>query len=363
MKIVLTYDPRWEHTPLNRPPFWASLDTVDYVAGLLQETGNAVVRMRTDATFESRLREIRSAQPDTLVFWLNELMPTDSGKDDFTVRAIEKVGMMHTGPDSGALGTGLDKEATKGVFRSLGLPTPESYVVAPEDCSPIRRHGHWAGCVIVKPLLQGNSRGIDEFSVLDAGESAAIRERVEQIHDEFGEPALVERFIGGENAMELTAPMLVSHDGRIADLPLTEIDLHQIPAAQGKFRFLTHSIKDEKYYLKIPADVSPQAAGRIRADVRRIIGAIGCRDMVRVDVRGDSTSLYYIEVNVNPGKNRFSYLTASAYSAGLDYAELVAFIPYSAMLRYDLEPPRALAQLVRPVVALFTGSQAAAGST
>lgn len=359
MKIVLTHDPRWEYSPRNRPPFWASLDTVDYVTGLLRKTGNDVLLIRTDAAFESRLREIRATQPDALVFWLNELLPTDSGKDDFTVRVIERVGMMHTGPDSGALGTGLDKETTKGIFRRLGLPTPESYIVDPDDYSPIRQHGHWAGCVIVKPLLQGNSRGIDEFSVLGAGESEAIGRRVELIHSKFGEPALVERYVGGESAMELTAPMLVSHDGRLADLPLTEIDLHQIPAAQGRFRFLTHNIKDEKYYLKIPADVSPQAAGRIRADVARIIRAIGCRDMARVDVRGDSTGLYYIEVNVNPGKNRFSYLTTSAYSAGLDYAELIAFIPYSAMLRYGLEPPSALAQLVRPVVALFARSQAA----
>ena len=75
--------------------------------------------------------------------------------------------------------------------------------------------------------------------------------------------------------------------------------------------------------------------------------------MTRVDMRGDSTGLYYIEVNVNPGKNRFSYLTTSAYSLGLDYPEIVAFIPCQAMLRVGLEPPRELEELVEPVMALF----------
>ena len=76
--------------------------------------------------------------------------------------------------------------------------------------------------------------------------------------------------------------------------------------------------------------------------------------MVRVDMRYDSTGLYYIEVNVNPGKTRFnSYLTASAYSPGLDYPAVIAFIPYQAMLRYGLEPPNELEELVRPILALF----------
>ena len=70
--------------------------------------------------------------------------------------------------------------------------------------------------------------------------------------------------------------------------------------------------------------------------------------------RHDSTGLYYIEVNVNPGKSKFSsYLTASAYSLGLGYSAIIAFIPYQAMLRYGLEPPRELEELVKPVLALF----------
>ena len=156
--------------------------------------------------------------------------------------------------------------------------------------------------------------------------------------------------------------MLISHDGRVAELPITEIDLSQLPVSQGRFRFLTHAIKDEKYYyLKIPAELSPEITRRIYSDVGRIIKEIGCRDMVRVDIRYDSTDLYYIEVNVNPGKTRFnSYLTASAYSPGLDYPAVIAFIPYQAMLRYGLEPPRELEELVRPVMELFDSGQTVA---
>jgi D-alanine-D-alanine ligase len=353
MRIVLTYDLRWGYTPENHTPFWASLDTVEYVTGLLEETGHTVLLAKADDAFRFRLREIMNKHSRLLVFWLNEFMPTDSGKDVFTVSIIERAGMMHTGPGPEALGIGLDKEATKDAFRRLGLPTPESYVVCPDDYSPIHQKGRWDSHVIIKPLLQGNSRGIDEYSVVCADDLESIRERVERIHHEFDEPVLVERYIGGKNAREFTVSTLISHDGRLAELPMAEIDLSQIPVAQGRFRFLTHDIKDEKYYLKIPAELPPETISRIHSDVGRIIQEIGCRDMTRVDVRGDSTGLYYIEVNVNPGKNRFSYLTTSAYSLGLDYREIIAFIPYQAMRKYGLEPPRKLEVLVRPVMALF----------
>lgn len=372
MKIVLTYDPRWGYTLAENKVspeglIWESLDTVEYVAGLLEETGNTVLPIKTDDTFDFRLKEIMNEHAEPLVFWLNEFMPIDPGKKltdarPFTASVLEKIGMMHTGPGSKALSMGLDKEATKDVFRRLGLPTPESYVVYPGNHSPIYQQGHWDGYVIIKPLIHGDSIGIDEFSVVHADDFESIRERVERIHQEFDEPVIVERYIGGEGIREFTAPMLISHDGRVAELPITEIDLSRLPVAQGRFRFLTNSIKFEThYYLKVPAELPPEITRKIYSDVGRIIKEIGCRDMVRVDIRYDSTGLYYIEVNVNPGKTRFnSYLTASAYSPGLEYPAVIAFIPYQAMLRYGLEPPRELEELVRPVMALFDPGQTVA---
>ena len=353
MEILLTYDVRWARTPKGHTAFWASLDTVEYVAGLLDAAGIAVTLIEADEGLTARLAAARNRSPRALVFWLNEFTPTSCGPDVFTVSVVEQLGMMHTGPTSAVLATGLDKEATKQVFRRLGLPTPPSSVLRPGDDCPVDAWGTWQGHVIVKPLLQGNSRGMDASSVVPAADAQAIRQRVQRVHRQFNEPAIVERYIGGQGAREFTVPLLISHDRRIAPLPITEIDLSQIPACQGQFRFLTHDIKDEKYYLKTPADLPADTTTSIHRDVARIIREMGCTDMVRVDIRADATGLYYLEVNANPGKNRFSYLTTSAYSLGLEYGQIIAFIPYQAMLKHRLPPPPRLEQLVRPVMALF----------
>jgi D-alanine-D-alanine ligase-like ATP-grasp enzyme len=363
MNIVLTYDPRWEYKPENITPYWASLDTVDYIVGLLEDLGYNTLLVRADDGFEYNLREIKNSHPNSLVFWLNEFMPTIYKVDRFTVSIIEKVGMMHTGTCSAVLGVGLDKEATKNVFRKLGLSTPESVVVYPGDYSPIFQGVYWDDFVIIKPLLQGGSNGIDQFSVLYAKDTDLIRAKVEEIHFRFNEPALIEKYIGGNDVREFSVPILISNTGKIAELPIIEIDLGQISGLNGKYQFLTQAFKQEKRansktinekgYLKIPADLPLETLRRIYSDVGRIVKEIGCKDMIRTDIRADSTGLYYLEVNVNPGKNKFSYLLMSAYFLGLDYSQIIGFIPYQALLRYGLEPSRKLKQLVKPVKDLF----------
>lgn len=352
MNIVVTYDPSWKYTPKDQSPSWTSLDTVQFVADLISNIGYEIILIEADDLLEVNLIAVEKGYPDTLVFWLNEFMPMGSGREIFTVEIIEKTRLMHTGPSSKALGIGLNKEATKNVFRMHGLPTPQSYVVYPGDFSTIHQTNSWNGFALIKPLLQGNSRGMDDSSVVPAEDFESIQKRVERIHEEFNEPALVEEYIGGIEEKEYTAPVIISFDGRLGYLPLTEIDLTQLPAAQGNFRFLTNAMKNNMNYLKIPADLSNYACDIIRSDVRKIIKTIGCKDFARIDMRFNSTGLYYVEVNVNPGKNNSS-LNMAANSLGYSYEQIIAFIPYQAIQKYGFEPKRKLEKLVYPITTLL----------
>ena len=128
---------------------------------------------------------------------------------------------------------------------------------------------------------------------------------------------------------------------------------------QGKYKYLTRETKGKGHYQKNKAELSQGIKDNLYAEVARIIKEIGCRDMTRVDLRGDSSGLYFIEVNVNPCKTKFnSSLMMSAYSLGLKYSELIAFIPYQAMMKYEIEPTKKLEELTKPVMELFKTSLA-----
>ncbi len=359
MNIILTYDLRWKYTPEGQLPLWASLDSVDYMTGLLEETGNDVILIKVDYNFERKLNSLREKYPEALVFWLNEFSPTVSGKDSFTVKVMEKVGMMHTGPCSDALATGLDKEASKNIIKKFGLSTPSYFIVHENEFLPINDHWNLSDFVMIKPLCQGNSRGINELSVVSSDDLEQIQEKVEEIHLEFGEPALVESYIGGESVKEFTVPLFVFHDGRTVELPIVEFDLNCIPLTQEKFKYLTFDIKYNGHFQKIPVDLPPETINRIYDDSSKIVTKIGFRDFSRVDIRMDSTGIYYLEVNVFPDKSQFNNsLTMSAYSLGLAYPELVAIIPYQAMLKYGMKPPEKLEELTKSVMEIFESSLA-----
>ena len=130
-----------------------------------------------------------------------------------------------------------------------------------------------------------------------------------------------------------------------------------IPLTQNRFKYLTFDIKYKGQFQKIPADLSQETINRIYNDSRKIVTKIGCRDFARVDIRMDSAWIYYLEVNLYPDMSQDNNsLTMSAYSLGLKYPELIAFIPYQAMLKYGLKPPRRLGALTKPVMGLFETS-------
>lgn len=76
---------------------------MDYVTGLLEETGKNVLPLEVNYTIEFRINKFADKYPETLVFCLNEVMQDDNSNNIFTMEVIEKAQMMHTGPSSDTL--------------------------------------------------------------------------------------------------------------------------------------------------------------------------------------------------------------------------------------------------------------------
>ena len=90
MEIALTYDPRWRYTPQGHSPFWASLDTVEYVRVLLEELGMTVLPLKADDAFETRLADIKHKygldKPLVVQYfdWMGGVLRGDLGKSIHT---------------------------------------------------------------------------------------------------------------------------------------------------------------------------------------------------------------------------------------------------------------------------------------
>ena len=76
-------------------------------------------------------------------------------------------------------------------MKSYNIPTPE-YVLVPQGCK-VPEIDFFP--VIVKPVREGSAKGIEPDSVVN--DLVHLKKAVNRIHEDFGEPALVERFIDG----------------------------------------------------------------------------------------------------------------------------------------------------------------------
>lgn len=229
----------------------------------------------------------------------------------------ESRGLRYTGSGPRASKLGLDKVASKEVFRMAGLDTPK-WVVLEKDAAGDRQARQLeavAGPVVVKPVDGGSS-----VDVTIARDQATRDQAVQTVLAKYGK-ALVERFVEGR---ELTVGIL----GETA-LPVIEI----VP---------NHAFYD--YDAKYADDAGTRYVfdhGLPEAVVRRVqdaalaaYHALGCRDLSRVDFILDGNGApQALEINTIPGFTSHSLLPKAAARVGISFDQLVDRIAMMAMQR------------------------------
>ncbi len=238
------------------------------------------------------------------------------GEDGTLQGALELLGIPYTGSGVLASALGMDKQRTKLVWHALGLPTPESLMLAAD--------ADWDGIVaqlglplIVKPVHEGSTLGISIVESKEALKSA--------YHEaaRFDARVMAERFISGE---EYTVSLL---GGRV--LPAIRVE---VPS--GFYDYEAKYISnDTRYHLPCGLDAETEAAlGELCLQAFEAVGGEGWG---RVDVMRDGEGRFWlIEVNTSPGMTDHSLVPQSAAHAGIGFDELVLRI-----LRTSLEPRRA----------------------
>ncbi len=311
---------------------WDDPSTIAAVEAALARAGE-VIRLEADETFPERLR---AARPD-IVFNIAEGLHGPN-REAHVPAICEFYGIPYTGSDPLTLGLALDKRRTKEVLAAAGVPVPAGVVVARVEDR--QRALHIPVPAMVKPLLEGSSKGIPESALCESPD--AILARVDQVLEEYAQPALVEAFLPGR---EFTCAILGTGDDARA-LPLVEIRFDALPAgAQPIYGYEAKWLWDrpEKplHIFQCPAQLDVALESALTETALAAHRALGCRDWSRVDLRLDELGVpRVIELNPLPGvlpdPEQNSCFPKAARAAGIEYPAMILAVLESGLERYGL---------------------------
>jgi D-alanine-D-alanine ligase-like ATP-grasp enzyme/ribosomal protein S18 acetylase RimI-like enzyme len=258
------------------------------------------------------------ARRPRVVFNLVDAVGDDCRLAPMVPARLDALGLRYTGAGTSAWLDTLSKVATKLKLRHAGLPTPD-WSEDGTGLDPEMR-------VIVKPVWEHGSLGIDAASVVRAAD--APRVMAERTHAWCTEH-FAEGFIEGR---ELAASLIEGPDG-VEVLPLRETVFEGFAAGEplitgydAKWTPESADWAGTPRRFGIERDEPALAAelNRLALACWRLFNVCG---YARVDFRVDASGAPFIlEVNMNPCLGRDAGFAASAAQAGLSYEALIARI-------------------------------------
>ncbi|QTX33637.1 ATP-grasp domain-containing protein [Aminithiophilus ramosus] len=330
LKIGIVYNGRREAEPEEPDDLYEEYDcekTIEALAAEIARQGHSVVTMEQDDDLSRRLRE---ADPD-LVFNLAEGLGNGRGRESQVACLLESMDIPFTGSDSVSLSLTLDKVLTHTLLGNASLPTPEFHLFRDESDLKTKAPLFGEGATwIVKPRWEGSSKGIFPDSLV--GDVTALEDRVRRIWSRYRQPALVERFLPGE---EMTVG-IVGTPPRLAGMM-------RIVAADDDGKPFLYSLEQKRDWVKQvryrgPETIAPDLRSLLADRALRAFRALELRDVARIDFRLDGKGdPHIIDVNPLPGMSPFySDLPILVRLSGGSYAGLVRAVIDAASLRHKL---------------------------
>lgn len=245
------------------------------------------------------------------------------GEDGTLQAALDLAGVPFSGSGPGACFCAMDKELSRALFASKGVPHPRG-VVLERDLSrdlPAEKLKNclqaW-GDLIVKPSGCGSTVGVTrvrkEIELMPALEEAL----------RYDAKAIVEEFVPGR---ELTVTVM-EEKGLPFALPAVEI----VPTS-GFYSYESKYTPGATEYL-VPAPLENSVAremARVAVEAHR---CLGCRVYSRVDFRLDPEGrLFVLEANTAPGMTATSLVPKAARAQGWSFPELLERIVRESLRR------------------------------
>jgi D-alanine-D-alanine ligase len=304
---------------LDREEVFAALEKLDHEASYIELDGR-------DAT----LFALGKSKMD-LIFNLVESYGGDDTKDLHIPAFLELVGLKYTGSGPHGLLLAQDKSMAKKIIGFHGLHTPFSAV---SHRGKLDYSHDVKFPLIVKPVSEDGSIGINKYSVVDSVKE--LMERIHALHEELDTPILIEEYIEGR---EIYAAILGNNPPEA--LPLIELDLSKLPADTPRIagREVKFDRDSEEYRLTKSAlakGLDEETTGKLQDAAKTAFRALKLRDYARIDMRlSKDGTIYVIEANPNPWLSSQAEFAMAARGSDRTYTQMIEAIVEVALARYD----------------------------
>ncbi|MEM1586368.1 MAG: ATP-grasp domain-containing protein [Candidatus Bathyarchaeia archaeon] len=336
LRVGLTYNLRRKVDDQNLPEdFYVEFDeesTVNAIASALKKGGCRVIKIEANEDAYFKLRRYRS----DIVFNIAEGLRGES-RESHIPAILEMLGIPYTGSSPSTLAICLDKALTHKVLSAYGIPSPKFQVFKRAD---EKLSGGLDFPLVVKPLLEGSSKGIRSSSLVRDEEG--LKRQVSWIIKTYNQPAIVEEFMPGR---EFTVG-LIGNDEPVV-LPIVEICLERLPNGASPIysyeaKWVWDTPEKPLNIFECPADIPLDLEEEISEMSIKTFKVLNCRDVCRIDIRLDREGVpRVLEVNPLPGlipdPEAHSCLPEAARAAGFTYDELICTIFWQALKRYGFQ--------------------------
>jgi D-alanine-D-alanine ligase len=326
MKIGITFNLKGEiggaSAAVDGDEEFDSPETIAAISSVLRGGGHTVRQLGFGRSFMEKLL----ADPPDFVFNIAEGLE-GRNRESQVPAILEMLSIPYTGSDPLTLGLTLDKELAKGVVTARGLAAPRHIIIRNHRRGELPDLCGLEYPLIVKPSVEGSSKGIRLASRVCDDES--LRRQVRWLGDEYGCPVMVEEFCDGE---EFTVG-IIGND-RPAVVGVMMIRHRTLPKEEFLYSLeVKRDWKNQVEYL-VPPPVDDSTRAAVEQLALGAYDALGCRDVSRVDIRMRDGIPHFLEVNPLPGLSpEYGDLVIMARRRGWSYEQLILTILDNAVSR------------------------------
>lgn len=282
---------------------------------------NALIEEGVDAVKfdpkEESLERLAEMKPDRVFMILHG----KGGEDGIFQGVLEYMKLPYTGSGVLSSAISIDKNMTKLVWASAGVPVPRGMILSNRaDCALALKN--LGSNLVIKPNKEGSSIGLYKLKNADL---AAVEDAYSKAA-ETDMQVLTEEFVEGR---ELTVGVLDKGEGRgLEAMPIIEIK-----APKGDYDFEHKYYSDETVYV-CPAEISSEKTKEIQDAVVKAANLVRASGWSRIDVMlREDGSFALLEINTAPGMTPHSLVPLAARTEGISYGELVKLVAAGASLK------------------------------